>query len=256
MSKLPTLLELLQAGVHFGHRESRWHPKMAEFIFGARSGVHIIDLEKTLVRLEDAANFTKNLISRGGSVLFVGTKRQASGIIEKYAKECGMPYVTSRWLGGTLTNFKEVSNLIRRYHDLKAMDESGEMAKKYTKKECVKLRREIIDMDGKIGGIKEMKRLPDAIYIVDVIHEKTALTEANVKGIPVITLCDTNVNPEKVAYPIPSNDDAVKTIELMTSVIAEAVKEGAKEAAKRAAEVPPKAEVKKVEPKAEETARF
>jgi len=232
--KAPTLLELLQAGVHFGHRESRWHPKMQEFIFGSRGGVHIIDLEKTLVRLEEAKKYVRDLVGRGGTVLILGTKKQAAPIVKKYAEEVGAPYVTSRWLGGTLTNYKEVMGLVRRYKELVDMRESGEMAKKYTKKERVRFDRQIIDAEEKIGGIKDMNRLPDAIFIVDVVHEKTALLESGVKKIPVIALADTNVNPDRIAYPIPSNDDAVKTIELMVTQIADAIKEGKELQAKTA----------------------
>lgn len=228
MSKLPTILELLQAGVHFGHRESRWNPKMKEFIFGSRSGVHIIDLEKTLVRLEDAQNYVKTLVARGGTVLFLGTKNQAKEVIEKNAVACGMPYVTTRWLGGTLTNYGEVMNTVKRYNELVTMKENGEMAKRYTKKEQSRFGRQIKDAETKIGGIKTLTRMPDAIFIIDVMHEKTALLEANTRKIPVIALTDTNVNPDLIAYPIPSNDDAVKTIELMTKCIADAVKDGAK----------------------------
>jgi small subunit ribosomal protein S2 len=201
---------------------------MSEFIFGSRGGVHIIDLEKTLVRLEDASNYVTSLVARGGTVLFLGTKNQAKDIIEKYAKECDMPYVTQRWLGGTLTNYGEVMNTVKRYNELVSMKESGEMAKRYTKKEQSRFARQIKDAETKIGGIKTLTRLPDAIFIIDMMHEKTALLEANTRKIPVIALTDTNVNPAQVAYPIPSNDDAVKTIEIMTKVIAAAAKEGAK----------------------------
>jgi small subunit ribosomal protein S2 len=199
---------------------------MDGYIFGARSGVHIIDLEKTLVRLEDALNYVRGLAARGGTILFVGTKKQAAAIVEAAANDCGMPYVTSRWLGGTLTNNKEVMGLVRRYKELVEMRSTGEMAKKYTKKEQGRFARQIADAEIKIGGIKEMNRIPDAVFILDLIHEKTAMAEATVKNVPVIALTDTNVNPERVAYPIPSNDDAVKTIELMTKLVAEAVKEG------------------------------
>lgn len=236
MSKLPTLLELLQAGVHFGHRESRWHPKMAQFIFGERGGVHIIDLEKTVVRLGDATEFVKNLVARGGSILFLGTKNQAKEIIERHAKDCGMPYVSTRWLGGTLTNYHEVMHLVRRYHEIKGLQETGELAKRYTKKEQSRFARQQKDAEVKIGGIKDLTRPPEALFIVDIVHEKTALLEAAVRKIPVVALTDTNVNPEQVAYPIPSNDDAVKTIELMTATIAAAVKEGMKLREQRAAE--------------------
>jgi small subunit ribosomal protein S2 len=201
---------------------------MAEYIFGARSGLHIIDLEKTLVRLEDAMNYVTSLVARGGTVLFLGTKNQAKDVIEKSAIDCGMPYVTTRWLGGTLTNYGEVMNTVKRYNELVTMKENGEMAKRYTKKEQSRFGRQIKDAESKIGGIKTLTRLPDAIFIIDVMHEKTALLEANTRKIPVIALSDTNVNPNLIAYPIPSNDDAVKTIALMTKCIAEAVKEGAK----------------------------
>ncbi len=225
MPKLPTLLELLQAGVHFGHRESRWHPKMKEFIFGSRNGIHIIDLEKTLVRLQDALDYVRDTVARGGVVLFLGTKTQARDIVKKYAEECGAPYVSGRWLGGTLTNYNEVINLVRHYNDLKMKQASGELAK-YTKKEQANFGREIEDLETKVGGIKNVVRPPDALFIVDIMKEKTAVQEAQVRHIPIVALTDTNVNPELVAYPIPSNDDAVKTIELMTRLVAEAVKEG------------------------------
>lgn len=225
MPKLPTLLELLQAGVHFGHRESRWHPKMKEFIFGSRNGIHIIDLEKTLVRLQDALDYVRDTVARGGVVLFLGTKTQARDIVKKYAEECGAPYVSGRWLGGTLTNYNEVINLVRHYNDLKMKQASGELAK-YTKKEQANFGREIEDLETKVGGIKNVVRPPDALFIVDIMKEKTAVQEAQVRHIPIVALTDTNVNPELVAYPIPSNDDAVKTIELMTKLVSEAVKEG------------------------------
>lgn len=225
MPKIPTLLELLQAGVHFGHRESRWHPKMEQFIFGARNGIHIIDLEKTQTKLEEAKEWTRELVARGGTILFLGTKRQAAGIVRKYAEECGMPYITGRWLGGTLTNYGEVMNLVRHFNDLKAKQASGELAK-YTKKEQSNFAKEIADLENKVGGIKNVVRPPDALFVVDIMKEKTAVAEAVVRKIPIVALVDTNVNPDLVAHPIPSNDDAVKTIELMVSQIASAVTEG------------------------------
>jgi len=232
MPKLPTILELLQAGVHFGHRESRWHPKMSEYIFGSRNGIHIIDLEKTQVKLGESLTWVSELIARGGTILFLGTKRQASGIVRKYAEACGMPYVTGRWLGGTLTNYSEVMNLVRHFNDLKAKQASGELAK-YTKKEQSKFGKEIEDLEHKVGGIKDVVRPPDAIFIVDLMKEKTAVLEAQVRKIPIVALTDTNVNPDVVAHPIPSNDDAVKTIELMVRLVSEAVNEGKELRAKR-----------------------
>ena len=216
---------MLQAGVHFGHRDSRWHPMMKNFIFGSRNGIHIVDLEKTLLRLEDALTYVRDLTARGGVILFLGTKRQARDIIKKYAQECDAPYISGRWLGGTLTNFGEVMNLVKHFNDLKTKQASGALAK-YTKKEQSNFAKEIEDLEHKVGGIAGIVRPPDAVFVVDIMKEKTAVAEAIVRGIPLVALTDTNVNPEKVAYPIPSNDDAVKTIELMTKLIAEAVKEG------------------------------
>ncbi len=225
MPTLPSLTELLEAGVHFGHKESRWHPKMKQYIFGTRNGIHVIDLERSLVKLKEALDYVRELTARGGVILFLGTKRQARDIIKKYAQECGAPYVAGRWLGGTLTNFGEVSALVKRFNSLRAQQASGEL-QKYTKKEQSKFGKEILDMEEKVGGIKDVVRPPDAIYVVDVKKEKTAVAEAKVRKIPIVALADTNVNPDDISYPIPSNDDAVKTIELMTRLIAEAVKEG------------------------------
>ena len=218
---------MLQAGVHFGHRESRWHPKMKNFIFGSRNGIHIVDLEKTQAKLQEALDYVRDLTSRGGIILFLGTKRQAREIVKKYAEDCGMPYVSGRWLGGTLTNYGEVMNLVRHFNDLKAKQASGALAK-YTKKEQSNFGKEIEDLENKVGGIKNIVRPPDAIFVVDIMKEKTAVAEAVTRKIPIVALTDTNVNPDLVAYPIPSNDDAVKTIELMTKLVAEAVKEGRK----------------------------
>lgn len=239
MPKLPSTLELLQAGVHFGHRESRWHPKMKEYIFGTRNGIHIVDLDQTVSKLEDALNWVRDLTARGGTILFLGTKRQAAPIVKKYAEECGMPHVTGRWLGGTLTNYGEVMSLVRHFNDLKAKQASGELAK-YTKKEQSNFAKEIADLETKVGGIKNVVRPPDALFVVDIMKEKTAVMEAQVKKIPLVALVDTNVNPELVAHPIPSNDDAVKTIELMVRLVSEAVNEGRE---LRAAQVAKAAEV-------------
>lgn len=235
MPKLPSLLEMLQAGVHFGHRDSRWHPKMKNYIFGSRNGIHIVDLEKTLVKLEDALTYVRDLTARGGVILFLGTKRQARDIVKKYAEECGAPYISGRWLGGTLTNFGEVMNLVKHFNDLKSKQASGALAK-YTKKEQANFAKEIEDLENKVGGIAAITRAPDAVFVIDIMKEKTAVAEAVTRGIPLVALTDTNVNPEKVAYPIPSNDDAVKTIELMTKLVAEAVKEGKKLREAQAAE--------------------
>lgn len=233
MAKLPTLVEMLQAGVHFGHQTSRWHPKMKNFIFGSRGGIHIVDLEKTQEMLPEALAFVKSIAARGGNVLFVGTKRQAQPIVEKYAKACGMPHVTRRWLGGTLTNFAQIKHTLKRLRMLKDQREKGEL-KKYTKKEQIILDREIDEMEHKVGGIQMLERPPEAIFVVDIRTEKTAVDEANSTGTKVVAICDTNVNPSGVHYVIPANDDAVKSIDLITRLVSEAVLEGVEEA-KRAA---------------------
>jgi small subunit ribosomal protein S2 len=241
---MPSIVEMLQAGVHFGHQTSRWHPKMKDFIFGSRGGIHIVDLEKTQSMLPDALAFVRSVAARGGTVLFVGTKRQAQPIVEKYAKECGMPHVTRRWLGGTLTNFSQLKNTLRRLRTLKDQREKGEL-KKYTKKEQIILDREIDEMEQKVGGIQMLEKPPEAIFVVDIRTEKTAVDEANVTGTKVVAVCDTNVNPTGVDHVIPANDDAVKSIELMARLVSEAVQEGAVEARRAAlqkqAEQAPKA---------------
>lgn len=225
MPKLPSILELLQAGVHFGHRESRWHPKMQQYIFGVRNGIHIVDLEKTVTKLDEALTWVRDLTARGGTISFLGTKRQAAPIVRKYAEACGSPFIVGRWLGGTLTNYGEVMSLVRHFNDLKTKQAAGDLAK-YTKKEQSNFAKEIEDLEHKVGGIKNVVRPPDAIFVVDIMKEKTAVAEAQVRKIPIVALVDTNVNPELVAHPIPSNDDAVKTIELMVRLVSEAVSEG------------------------------
>ncbi len=229
MTTIPSLVELLKAGAHFGHQTSHWHPKMKPFIFGVRSGVHIINLEETQKALERALGFLKSIAARGGSVLFVGTKRQAQEIVKKYALECGMPYVNERWLGGTLTNFGQIKTSIKELKTLKDQRDKGEL-RKYTKREQLMIQRKIAEMEHKLGGIASLERAPDALFIFDVRNEKTALEEAKSMGIKVVAVCDTNVNPE-ADYIIPGNDDAVKAIELFARLAAEAVKEGATEAA-------------------------
>jgi small subunit ribosomal protein S2 len=221
----PSLQELLAAGVHFGHQESRWHPKTKPYIFGVRNGIHIIDLEQTQTMLKDTMEWVRDLVARGGVILFLGTKRQARAAVRAAAEECGMPYVTNRWLGGTLTNFPVVYSLVKRYLDLRAQKASGELAK-YTKKEQSDFAKEIGEMEEQVGGIESLTRIPDALFVIDVKKEKTAVAEAQVKKVPVVALLDTNVNPALLAHAIPSNDDAVKTIELMSQLIAEAVNEG------------------------------
>ncbi|MCC7357743.1 30S ribosomal protein S2 [Candidatus Uhrbacteria bacterium] len=223
--KVPSLLELLQAGVHFGHQTSKWHPKMKKFLFGSRNGIHIINLEETQKALEKAAAFAKSVTQRGGNVMFVGTKKQAMHLVEKSAQSANMPYVTNRWLGGTMTNFSIISQQIRKFKDLKRKQERGELAK-YTKLEQQRFGEEIELLEEKIGGIQELTRIPEAILIFDIRKDKTALEEAVRRGVKVIALCDSNVNPHDVDYCIPANDDAVKSIELIATVMAQACKEG------------------------------
>lgn len=222
---LPTMLELLQSGVHFGHQRSRWHPKMKPYVFTEQGGVQVIDLEKTVAKLEQAASFITELVSQGGGVLFIGTKKQGQAIIEKYAKESGMPYVTERWIGGMFTNFASVSRLIKKYKRLKEDKASGAWAK-YTKKEQVALNKEMEKLEKIVGGLEEMKKIPEAVFVLDAKREKTAINEARKRKVKIVGFCDTNINPELLDYPIPANDDATKSIEIITRVIAEAIKAG------------------------------
>lgn len=220
-----TLLDLLRSGVHFGHQTSRWHPKMESFIFTQRNGISIIDLEQTKARLLAAAEFSKQVAARGGKVLFVGTKRQAKPILLKYAEQTGMPFVVDRWLGGTFTNFATIQRLIDDFRRLKEERGSGSLTK-YTKKEQSMFQREIERLEKLVGGISLLTKLPEAIFVVDLKQEKTAVREAQKRGIPIIAMVDTNVNPEGVTYPIPANDDATKSIDFVTEVLAEAITEG------------------------------
>lgn len=238
MHKVPELLELLQAGVHFGHKTSRWHPKMAPFIFGERGGVHIIDLEKTQKQLAEALTYVHTLGKEGKVLLCIGTKKQAAPFIKKYAAEAKIPYVDRRWLGGTITNWTEIYRLIRKYLDLKGKQERGEL-QKYTKKEQGEFQKDVERMKQLVDGVSTLTKLPDALFIVDVREEESALREANQMKIPIVALCDTNTNPDTVQYPIPGNDDAIKAVELMIKLVAQAYAEGAAErAAERVVEQP------------------
>lgn len=243
--KTPSLKELLEAGAHFGHQASRWHPKMADYIFGTRSGIHVINLERTQKELENALNEVKDIAAKGGTVLFIGTKSQAKKYVREAAEACGMPHVTERWLGGTLTNFKQIRDTVDRYLKLKEQQEKGELDK-YTKLERLMISREVEEYDEKVGGIATLKKKPDAVFVTDVRFDKTAVMEANVCGIRVIGVCDTNVNPTRIDRVIPMNDDAIRSIELVTGLMAEAVKEGKanpvkKEAPKDTKDAKPKA---------------
>lgn len=228
MQPNPTLAELLQAGVHFGHQRSKWHPKMKKFIFGERQGIHIINLEETQKALTDALAFARQTAARGGVILFVGTKKQASDIVAVAATQAGMPFVNKRWLGGTLTNFVNMAQLLRKYRDLKRKLEKGELTK-YTKFEQMKFAEQVKAYDEKLGGLIDLMRIPDAVFILDIRKDKTALDEAVRRGVKIIALCDSNVNPTPVDYCIPANDDAVKSLELLATLMANAIKEGREE---------------------------
>lgn len=220
-----SMRQMLEAGVHFGHQTRYWNPKMAPYIFGARSKIHIVNLEKTLPLYNEAMNFLGKLASKGGKILFVGTKRAAREPIREAAIRCGMPYVNHRWLGGMLTNFKTVRQSIKRLKDLEIMAQDGSF-ERLTKKEVTGLRREMEKLERSLGGIKEMNSLPDALFVIDVGHEKIAVQEANKLGIPVVGVVDTNNSPEGVDYVIPGNDDAIRAINLYVEGAATAVLEG------------------------------
>jgi small subunit ribosomal protein S2 len=220
-----TMRQMLEAGVHFGHQTRYWNPKMAPFIFGDRNKIHIINLEKSLPLYNDAMNFIAKLAAKKGSVMFVGTKRQAGELIKQEAERAGMPYVNHRWLGGMLTNHKTVKQSIKRLKDLEAMDADGSLDR-LTKKEALMRRRELEKLERSLGGIKDMGGLPDAMFVIDVGHEKIAISEAKKLGIPVIAIVDTNCSPEGVDYVIPGNDDSIGAITLYAQGVANSVLEG------------------------------
>ncbi len=220
-----SMKSLLEAGVHFGHQKSHWNPKMKSFIFGARNGIHIIDLQQTVTLFNRAHNFVKNTVADGGTVLLVGTKKQARGIIEEESVRCSMPYINTRWLGGTLTNFNTIRSRVDYLLELKNLEEDGQM-EMLPKREAKNLRREIVKLEGLLGGIVSMRRAPDAIFVVDTKKEHIAIKEARNLSIPVIAIVDTNCDPANADYPIPSNDDAIRAIKLFTSKIADACIEG------------------------------
>src|SRR3954463_9849791 len=220
-----SMRQMLEAGVHFGHQTRFWNPKMAQFIFGERNKIHIINLEKTQPLYAEAANFVKGVAGDGGKVLFVGTKRSAREAIEKEAQRCEMPYVSQRWLGGMLTNFKTIRGSIKRLMELTEMSENGTLGKR-GKKEATMMRREMDKLERSLGGIKKMESPPDVIFVIDVGHEEIAIQEAKKLGIPVVAVVDTNCAPDNVDYVIPGNDDAMRAIALYAAGIADAVLEG------------------------------
>ncbi|VVE26116.1 30S ribosomal protein S2 [Pandoraea eparura] len=230
-----TMRQMLEAGVHFGHQTRFWNPKMAPYIFGHRNKIHIINLEKTLPMYQDALKYVRQLAANRGTILFVGTKRQARDIVAEAAGRAGMPYVNNRWLGGMLTNFKTLKSSIKKLKDMEQALEAGEQ-ERMSKKEALLFDREMAKLQKSIGGVKEMGGMPDAIFVVDVGYHKIAITEANKLGIPVIAVVDTNHSPEGVDYIIPGNDDSSKAVELYVQGVADAVLEGRANAVKEVVE--------------------
>ncbi|MGQ9659858.1 MAG: 30S ribosomal protein S2 [Thermochromatium sp.] len=222
--------QMLEAGVHFGHQTRYWNPKMGAFIFGQRNKIHIINLEKTLPLYQEAVNFMGTLAANGGKILFVGTKRAARDAIREEAERCGMPFVNHRWLGGMLTNFKTIRQSVKRLKDLEAMFENGTI-ERFSKKEALGLARERDKLELSLGGIKQMDNLPDALFVIDVGHEKIAVSEANKLGIPVVGVVDTNNDPSNVDYIIPGNDDAIRAVQLYLAGAADAILDGRNTAA-------------------------
>jgi len=220
-----TMKQLLEAGMHFGHQTRRWNPKMARYIFTERNGIYIIDLQKTLRMMKIAYDFLQELAAQGGKVLFVGTKKQAQDSVKEQAERCGMYYVNQRWLGGMLTNFQTIRKSIDRLLELERMEEEGTF-EKLPKKEVIKLQREKEKLERNLGGIKTMEKLPDAVLIVDTRSERIAVAEANKLGIPIVAVVDTNCDPDLIDYPIPGNDDAIRSIRLFCTLMADAILEG------------------------------
>ncbi len=233
--QVPSYKELLEAGVHFGHLKKKWNPKMAPYIFAERKGIHIIDLNKTRECMEEAGKTAKQLARSGKKILFVATKKQARDIVSAAALSVGMPFVTDRWLGGMLTNFSTINRSIKKMRKIDKMLQEGE-ALSMTKKERLKLSRERAKLEKVLGGIANMTRLPAALFIVDMVHEHIALNEADKLGLMTIAMVDTNADPNKVDYPIPANDDATKSIRIVTNFMVEAIREGLSEREKHKAE--------------------
>jgi small subunit ribosomal protein S2 len=246
--------ELLEAGVHFGHQTRRWNPKMKRFIFGERGGIYIIDLRQTQELLEEAAQFARNLAERGGTVLFVGTKKQSMDAISEQARRVGMPFVNHRWLGGLLTNWRTISNRIERLHDLRRLRDEGQL-ELLPSKERISMLAELEKLEANLGGVADMRKQPDAVFVVDLRKEQLAIREARRLGLPVIALVDTNCDPDEADYVVPGNDDAIRSCSLVTRVVADAIEAGRTRVT--ATEMAPSAngeEPTPVEPTAEEVA--
>jgi len=225
MAAVISMKALLESGVHFGHRTNKWHPAMKPYIFTERNGIHIIDLQQTVKSLNTAFTLVRDTVSAGGTVMFIGTKRQAQETIRDEAIRCGMPYVVERWMGGMITNWSTIHSRILELERLEKMRDSGEI-NRLTKKEGLLIQREITRLESRLSGLRQMKKLPELVFVVDVMREATAVHEANIKGIPVIALVDTNCDPSSVDYIIPSNDDAIRAIKLLVAKVADAVIEG------------------------------
>ncbi|MEO1927334.1 MAG: 30S ribosomal protein S2 [Nautiliaceae bacterium] len=226
-----TMKDLLECGVHFGHQKRRWNPKMKKYIFGVRKNIYIIDLQKTLRHIKYAYNVVKNAAEEGKTILFVGTKKQAVDAIKEHATRCGMPYVNHRWLGGMVTNFKTIQKSIRKLEIIEKMEETGQI-NLLTKKERLILARRKAKLEKFIGGIRHMKKIPDMLFIIDTVKEKIAVGEANKLGLPIVAPVDTNCDPDLIDYPIPGNDDAIRSVNLFCKTIADAIIEGKELAAK------------------------
>ncbi len=238
MSAVVSIKQLLEAGVHFGHQTRRWNPKMKRFLHGERGGIYLIDLHQTLSGIERSYTFIRDLVADGGTVLFIGTKRQAQDPIERYARECNMPYINQRWLGGMLTNFETISKRVNKMKEYQQMRDSGEF-EAMPKKEALLLQRELDKLERNLNGIRNLERLPDAVFILDTKKEDIAVTEANKLGIPVVAVVDTNCDPDVIQFVIPGNDDAIRSGELLTRVVADAVIEGRQMRARRGGDPAP-----------------
>ena len=232
--KIPELLEMLKAGVHFGHQSSRKYPKMGKYIHTTRNRINIIDLEKTAETLKQALDFVVEIASKGGAVLFISSKKQAKEAIKKAAGSCGMPYINSRWLGGTFTNFGNIIKLTKKLKELEVKERSGEL-EKYTKHEQVRIDKELEKKEKNLAGIAHLTSMPDVLFVPALQREKTAVNEANRMGVPIVGVCDTNANPDKAEYVIPANDDAINSIRLVVNLMAQAIKEGRTEYEKKSA---------------------
>jgi len=246
-----TMRELLEAGVHFGHQTRRWNPKMKRYIFGERGGIYIIDLQQTMQALEEAATFARNLAERNGTVLFVGTKKQAQDAIEEQAKRTGMPYVNHRWLGGLLTNWRTISDRIERLHELRRLRDEGQLGL-LPPKERIAMEAELEKLDANLGGVADMRKQPDAMLVIDLRKEQLAVREARRLGLPIIALVDTNCDPDEADYVVPGNDDAIRSCGLVVRVIGDAIEAGKAKATPQDF-APAPAEESMPEPEAEET---